>query len=275
MNKIIKKSFCLFFTLTGLYAQPSIPCGHSHNDYLKSRPLYNAIELGFGSVEIDVCLDKNNQIKVAHNPVCLSAKKTIQELYLDPIASLIESKNPKFNYTVDYPLTLVIDIKTHPDSTYKYLKQTLDKYAHMITQYKYGQGVVYPAPIRIILTGSRPVDPILMEEVNLVKIDMGKEYFSLFRTDTLDPRRIDFIIGQINNSYYSVLSYNGIGMPSSSDNELLAEITSKSHRLHASVRFYAAGNNHKIWTYLLNNGVDYINVDKLKKFSKFYKDYKK
>lgn len=275
MNKIIKKisPFLLFFLR--LYAQPSIPCGHSHNDYLRNRPLFSAIELGFGSIEIDVCLDKNNQIKVAHNPVMLGAKKSIEEMYLDPIASMVQSRDSRFPYSSEYPLTIVIDIKTNGDSTYKYLRLILEKYPNLITRYQYAREVVYPAPLRIILSGSRPVNPILIEEINLVKIDMGMPYFSLFRPDTIDPRRIDFIIGQINNSYYSVLSFNGNGKPMVEDSLKLNNIVTQAQQIHSSVRFYAAGNNKKIWTYLLDGGVDYINVDNLNKFSKFYKTYKK
>lgn len=275
MNKIIKKIFPVLFIYSHIHAQPAIPCGHSHNDYLQKRPLFSAVELGFGSIEIDVCLDKNNQIKVAHNPIMLASKKNIEEMYLDPIASMIQSNDPRFTYTTEYPLTLVIDIKTNGDSTYKYLKHVLEKYPSMITRYQYGKGVVYPAPVRIILSGSRPVAPILMEETNLVKIDMGKQYFSLFRPDTIDPRRIDFIIGQINNAYYSTLTYRGNGKPTQSDINKLHDITNRAHKIHSSVRFYAAGNNKRIWTYLLNGDVDYINVDNLNKFSRFYKEYKK
>lgn len=57
---------------------------------MQKKPLYEAVELGYGSIEIDVCLDQNNRIKVAHTPWFLSHKKTIEEMYLDPIIKMIQ-----------------------------------------------------------------------------------------------------------------------------------------------------------------------------------------
>ena len=38
---------------------------HSHNDYLHKIPFFDAYNLGFGSIEVDVFL-VNNQLLVAH-----------------------------------------------------------------------------------------------------------------------------------------------------------------------------------------------------------------
>lgn len=60
--------------------------GHAHNDYEHTRPLYDALEHGFTSVEVDVYL-VNNQLLVAHDPTQLQPDRTLQSLYLDRYAN--------------------------------------------------------------------------------------------------------------------------------------------------------------------------------------------
>ncbi len=271
--------FSAFFLQT-LWGQPAIPCGHSHNDYMQSRPLYTAIELGYGSIEIDVCLDKNNQLKVSHDPVVLSSKKTIEEMYFEPIVKMIEQKDTVFRYNNNYPLILMIDIKTNGDSAYKYLKPVLDKYEPYITQYNYKKDSVIKAPLKICLSGNKPTTPVVeAEEWQLVKNDVSMPYpvhqefldfaASVYMLDVL------FTIERRSVPYFKFLKYNGIGEPGKRDQLALEWYVTATHKKNKQVRFYAAGNNKKIWKYLLDGGVDWINIDHLKKFARFYKGYLK
>ena len=47
--------------------------GHAHNDYVHARPLFEALESGFTSIEIDVYLYKG-ELKVSHLAVGLDKK---------------------------------------------------------------------------------------------------------------------------------------------------------------------------------------------------------
>jgi hypothetical protein len=59
--------------------------GHSHNDYLQKKPLNEATRYGFKSIEIDVWLHNHNLV-VSHTKIGLSKKKTLDSLYLKPLA---------------------------------------------------------------------------------------------------------------------------------------------------------------------------------------------
>lgn len=56
---------------------------HAHNDYLHTRPLLDALDHRFGSVESDIFL-VGKQLLVAHDPVELDPTRTLESLYLAP-----------------------------------------------------------------------------------------------------------------------------------------------------------------------------------------------
>src|SRR5689334_16577983 len=57
---------------------------HAHNDYEHKRPLFDALEQGFCSVEADVYLIEG-RLLVAHNPLDLKPERSLQALYLEPL----------------------------------------------------------------------------------------------------------------------------------------------------------------------------------------------
>src|SRR5882672_4968668 len=69
-------------------AEPKLPTplpqAHAHNDYEHTRPLFDALDRGFCSVEADVWL-VNGQLLVAHDLKDAKPERTLQALYLDPL----------------------------------------------------------------------------------------------------------------------------------------------------------------------------------------------
>ena len=59
---------------------PAIRQAHAHNDYLHARPLLDALECGFCSVEADIYL-VDGQLLVAHTQLELSPDRTLRSLY--------------------------------------------------------------------------------------------------------------------------------------------------------------------------------------------------
>src|SRR5438034_4524920 len=85
-------------TLTGLLswtgdgpATKVVPLshGHAHNDYEHKRPLFDALDNGFCSVEADIYL-VNGQLLVAHERFQAKPEKTLQSLYLDPLRERVK-----------------------------------------------------------------------------------------------------------------------------------------------------------------------------------------
>jgi len=64
---------------------------HSHNDYEQARPLAEALDQGFCSVEADIFL-VGDQLQVAHDRTGLRKERTLQSLYLDPLRKRIREQ---------------------------------------------------------------------------------------------------------------------------------------------------------------------------------------
>src|SRR5215831_8197157 len=62
---------------------------HAHNDYEHKRPLFDALEHGFCSVEADIYL-VDGKLLVAHNPWQVKPNLTLQSLYLDPLRERVK-----------------------------------------------------------------------------------------------------------------------------------------------------------------------------------------
>src|SRR5436309_14120287 len=61
-----------------------LPRAHAHNDYEHARPLLDALDHGFCSIEADVWLVEG-KLLVAHDRNKVKAERTLQTLYLEPL----------------------------------------------------------------------------------------------------------------------------------------------------------------------------------------------
>src|SRR6185503_14666840 len=107
---------------------------HAHNDYEHSRPLLDALERGFCSVEADIYLVEG-QLLVAHDRGKVSPTRTLQALYLDPLRERVNSNGSRV-FPGGPDVTLLIDIKSDAEETYLVLRKVLDSYTGMLTTFQ-------------------------------------------------------------------------------------------------------------------------------------------
>lgn len=70
------------------YVKP-IPC-HSHNDYWREHPLFDALHAGCTSVEADLWLDDMGaELYVGHSKASLTADRTLDSMYLEALLRLL------------------------------------------------------------------------------------------------------------------------------------------------------------------------------------------
>lgn len=112
---------------------------HAHNDYLNERPLLDALEQGFASVEADVFLI-DGELYVAHTFVEVDRSKTFRKLYLDPLRELVEKNRGRVYPGVNHPLVLLVDIKTDAEKTFAELHRQLLEYRSMLVEASGGEG---------------------------------------------------------------------------------------------------------------------------------------
>jgi hypothetical protein len=257
--KSLKLSIILLPIFISLNAYPqniSLPNAYAHNDYWHKRPLYDALYNGFTHIEADIYL-RDNTLVVAHILPRLRMHKTLDSLYLKPLLACI---NGKRSNCPDFPITLMIDIKSGANDTYRALKQLLEKYRPFLSIYE--NGIFRQGKITIVLTGHKPVELLKAEKNRLAFVD---EDLLQVKKDTLD----ESFYQTASCRYSHILNWRGDGPIPPVEQQRLCSYVATAHRYGKKVRLWASPENSVVWRQLLDCGVDLINTDQLEKLKDF------
>src|SRR6478752_1894805 len=131
MKKIAGLAF-LFLCSFSAFAQVKI---HSHNDYLQSAPFFKAYRQEVYEIEADIFL-VDDSLVVAHSKKEINPDKTLDKLYLKPIAALFKENGGHVNASKNYTFCLMIDVKENWPMVYLVLKRTIEKYGAIFDRSK-------------------------------------------------------------------------------------------------------------------------------------------
>ena len=141
---------------------------HSHNDYERNIPLFEALGSGCISVEADVHL-RRSKLLVGHSSLGLKAARTLEALYLDPLQRMISAQNDGLNGTwrglfdkaPKQTLTLLIDFKTEGAPTFDELNRHLQPLRDL-NYLTYWNGTArITRPLTIVLSGNAPFESVI------------------------------------------------------------------------------------------------------------------
>jgi len=224
---------------------------HAHNDYRHKRPLLDALEHGFCSVEADVHL-VDGVLLVAHDRSQVKPERTLQGLYLEPLRERVR-KNGGQVYPGGPEFTLLVDFKSGWQASYPVLREMLKQSAGMLTTFR--PGATQTNAIRVIITGNRAQEMFNGESVRYACLD-GE------LTD-LDSRAAPDLIPWISTSWTRSFKWRGSGAMDEAEKLKLKAIVAKAHQQGRRVRFWGASDRPEFWREMLANGVDLINTDDL------------
>lgn len=227
-------------TFSSLMAQPySTANAHSHNDYEQNKPFTLAYNELFGSIEADIFL-VNGSILVGHNLNDLKPNRSLENLYLAPIAA----------YNPTRKLQLLIDIKTDAIATLKALVELLKKYPAIINNKN----------IRIVISGNAPKPSEFVQYPDFIWFD-GR-----INTDYTKEQlqRIALLSGDFGNF---IVKRRWPLQPE--DIEKLQTAVNRSHGLEKPIRFWASPDFKDAWEQMITLMVDYINTDKISELSDY------
>ena len=259
-NIIFRMQFIALFMLLvpflckGVSAQP-VPLlrAHAHNDYEHDRPLFEALERGFSSIEADIFLI-GDQLLVAHDIEDVNPEKTLQGLYLDPLQNHIASNDGQV-YPGAPPLILLIDIKSEALSTYRALHDVLKNYKDMLTRFE--EGTIHSGAVTAIISGNRPREFMKSQKVRWAAYDGRLEDLGMD-----NPEPISFI-PLVSSNWNNISSWYGAGEINANDRDKLKDTVELAHAEGRLIRFWATSNNPKVWETLYEAGVDLLNADDL------------
>ncbi len=243
--------------LSGSAATAPLANVHAHNDYQHARPLFDALDHGFCSVEADIYLIKG-QLLVAHDAGKVRAERTLKALYLEPLLQQVR-KNGGRVYPNGPEFTLLIDLKGDWQTLYPVLREQLSQYAEMLSTFR--GDVKTPGAVMVIITGNRSHEMFKGEAVRYASLD----------GDLPDLERNDpaTLVPWISANWQKTFQWRGRGPVPESDLQKLKRISAKAHEQGRKVRFWGAPDNAAFWKFLRENGVDLINTDDLAGAEKF------
>jgi len=230
---------------------------HAHNDYEHSRPLLDALDHGFCSVEADVHL-VDGQLLVAHDRSKVKPERTLQVLYIDPLRERVK-KNGGHVYPTGPELTLLVELKSDWRTSYPVLREILKQYAGMLTTFR--AGATETNAIRVIITGHRSKEMFAGESVRYAALDGD-----LADLDSALPADL---IPWISSDWAPNFKWRGTGPMPEADRLKLRQIVAKAHEQGRRVRFWGAPDRPSFWSEMLANSVDLINTDDLDGAQKF------
>ena len=250
----------LILVLTGVAATAQtevLPNAFSHNDYRRKHPLQDALNHGFRYVEADIYLRKGKLI-VAHILPCLKKNRTLESLYLQPLLEYVQ-RGEQEGLTNDCPLTLMIDIKSDADKTYRALLVLLEKYKPILSRYDSGRTIL--KNVTIVITGHKPAELINNSESGYVFLDDNLRQITAYTCADLYP---------IASCKYSrLLKWKGKGPIPLTDVLRLKFYVAQAHLRGRKVRLWASPENRVVWNELLKYEVDLINTNRLTSLRKF------
>ena len=257
----------LTLVLACLFASPSLAQeskvqvihrrAHAHNDYLHKRPLLDALDNGFCSVEADVFL-VDGELLVAHFLVMTRKDRTLKSLYLDPLRERVKSNSGSVHGD-ETPLTLLIDIKGDGADAYKVLAKQLAEYPDLFGKVVDGKRRL--GPVRPIISGDRAFETIKSDENRLAGID-GR-LSDLGREDSTD------LMPLISDNWRKHFKWRGEGEFPKPEKEKLQRIVTQAHQEKRRIRFWASADTKAAWRELNQAGVDLINTDDLSGLNQF------
>ena len=231
-----------------------LPRAHAHNDYEHERPLLDALDHGFGSVEADVHL-VGGELLVAHDADEVVPGRTLASLYLEPLRERIRQGGGQVYSGTDLSLILLIDIKTEGDATYRALREVLGDYAEILTAFT--PTSVEPGAVTAIISGNRPRALMEAEELRYAAYD-GR----LSDLVAATPSPPSFM-PLVSSNWSAITAWQGEGALPDSARVRLAETVAAAHEQGKILRFWATADRPEVWRVLWEAGVDLLNADDL------------
>ncbi|GAA5880885.1 hypothetical protein JCM3774_003231 [Rhodotorula dairenensis] len=269
---------------------------HSHNDYWRDVPVYEALSLGVRSIEADVWLNpKDQRLYVSHNVAALTAARTFDSLYVQQLGRVIHHANLQdaetdfFNETDYYspdnvrevrrpwngfwddgnttPIQLLVDIKTRGVETVQALEREL-------------RPLSKEGPIKVVVTGNGINDEMrallapqparsLFMDAPLLRLDetwTGNDNRTYGWTPELAP--------MASTSFASATEWTGRNEITPDERSTLSDLITLAQKKGFETRLWSPPRwptyaRDRVWRALWDLGIDWLDADDLEAAASF------
>ena len=232
-------------------APPTALFKHAHNDYEHARPLFDALDQGFESVEADVWLD-GTDIGVSHTGAPF--KGSLDGLYLQPLEERLAANHGSV-YGDGKPFFLWLDLKQGSAQLQDAIAARLAART-WLTRFD-DSGVVTPGAVTVLLTGDATAKTALTARAAPRPDARDSNDYSP-KDPQQDGRWRSYAV-----NYYAWLTWNGVGEIPSDQRRQLRNLVNGVHATGRTLRIYSAPEQAAYWREAKAAGVDFIGADDL------------
>ena len=244
MKRILSISLMFLVTLAA-YAQQLPIIYHSHNDYNRTVPFWEAYSQHCASIEADVFL-QDGEILVAHNRKDVTAERSLRKMYIEPIVKTFRENGGRMWKGSDDRLQLVVDLKT--GESLPGVIALAEEYPDVFTTEN---------GVKIVITGDEPAPE-----------DFGKWPSWLWFDGDFKDGKLNYTpeqlkrIAMISTDFRKFArNWNGKGRMINSELEAVTKAIETAHEAGKPIRFWDAPEGTTAYFTLHKLGVDFFNTD--------------
>jgi Glycerophosphoryl diester phosphodiesterase family len=259
-------ALALAFTSAGARADEPAPAAndnpvplaraHAHNDYDHARPLLDALDHGFTSIEADVWW-VDGVLSVAHDRAQIAPGRTLEALYLKPLLERLHAQHGTLLPGYHRSLQLLVDVKSDAEPSYLALHALLTRYRELLTRFT--RSATQPGALRVVVSGNRARELIAQQTLRYAAYDG--------RSEELEARVNTAFMPLVSDDWNRLFSWQGVGPMPETQRAKLLQWVSSAHARGRRVRLWAtpeaAGAREAVWSELIAAGVDYLNTGAL------------
>ena len=236
---------------------------HAHNDYEHPRPLLDALDQGFCSVEADVWLT-GGELRVGHTLEATAPGRNLQRLYLEPLRQRIHANGGRV-YRDGPSITLLVDVKSDATNTYRALVRVLRHYQTLLTRFEPDR--IVTNAITVIVSGNRSRELMARDRRRWAAYDG--------RFEDLDRADPPGLVPWISDNFAQHFTWRAgpqEGAFPEAERAKLSQLVQRTHAQGRLIRLWGMPDTRASWQVQAEAGIDLINTDDLKGLAAFLRE---
>lgn len=229
---------------------------HSHNDYNRTAPFWEAYSQHCQSIEADVFLH-NGELLVGHEVENLKPENSFLRLYVDPIVRTFRANGGKMWAGSQDRLMLLVELKSATEPTLTEVIEQLEEFPDVFCS---------PEGVKVAITGNTPAKEHFRDYPEWVGFDGDiRETYTWAQLER---------VALVSNSFRMFAKkWNGKGRMIDPELNAVKDAIAKVHSWGKPIRFWEAPEGTTAYFTFWKLGVDIINTDKPAVAHLFFDDW--
>ena len=229
---------------------------HSHNDYNRTAPFWEAYSQHCQSIEADVFLH-NGELLVGHEVEDLKPENSFLRLYVDPIVRTFRANGGKMWAGSQDRLMLLVELKSATEPTLTEVIEQLEEFPDVFC---------CPEGVKVAITGNTPSKDHFRDYPEWVGFDGDiRETYTWAQLER---------VALVSNSFRMFAKkWNGKGRMIDPELNAVKDAIAKVHSWGKPIRFWEAPEGTTAYFTFWKLGVDIINTDKPAVAHLFFDDW--